>query len=87
LGTEILKGIERNEIIVLIVNIVTLFLNAAKPFSLFNATQILSIPITENPHRIHRPYRPYRHSSLSVAMFFSLINVVQILYSKNINRP
>ena len=49
LGIEILKGKGRNEIIVLIVNIVTLFLNAAKPFSLFNATQILSIPARENP--------------------------------------
>ena len=34
-----------NQIIVLIVVIVTLFLNEAKPFSLFNATQILSIEI------------------------------------------
>ena len=34
-----------NQIIVLIVHIVTLFLNAAKSFSLFNATQILSIAI------------------------------------------
>jgi len=34
-----------NQIIVLIVHIVTLFLNAAKSFSLINATQILCIPI------------------------------------------
>ena len=34
-----------NQIIVLIVHIVTLFLNGAKSFSLFNAMQILCIPI------------------------------------------
>ena len=38
-----------NQIIALIVLIVTLFLNEAKSFSLFNATQILSIPIMGNP--------------------------------------
>ena len=38
-----------NQIIVLIVHIVALFMNEVKPFSLFNATQILSIPISENP--------------------------------------
>ena len=43
LGEEILKGIGCDEIIVLIVLIGTEFLNAAKPFSLFNATQILCI--------------------------------------------
>ena len=49
LGEEILKGIGRDEIIVLIVlivlivPIVTVFLNEAKSFSLINATQILSI--------------------------------------------
>ena len=47
LGRQILKGIGCDEIIVLIVPIVTLCLNEAKPFSLFNATQILSIPIDE----------------------------------------
>ena len=70
-----------NQIIVLIVHIVTLFLNEAKPFSLFNATQILDIPIGENPAIVfivlivlivtHR---------LSEAMPLSLINVVQIFY-------
>ena len=34
--------------------------------------------------RIHRPYRPYR---LSEVMSFSLINVVQIFYPQNKNRP
>ena len=43
LGMEILKGIGCNQIIVLIVHIVTLFLNEAKLFSLFNAAQILGI--------------------------------------------
>ena len=38
-----------NQIIVLIVHIVTLFLNGAKSFSLFNAMQILGIPIKEYP--------------------------------------
>ena len=36
-----------NQIIVLIVHIVTQCLNEAKPFSLFNAMQILCIPIGE----------------------------------------
>ena len=45
LGTEILKGKGRNQIIVLIVLIVTRWLNEAKSFSLFNAAQILCIPI------------------------------------------
>ena len=49
LGEEILKGIGCDEIIVLIVLIVQIvligtgFLNEAKSFSLFNATQILCI--------------------------------------------
>ena len=45
-GEEFLKGIGCDEIIVLIVlivPIVTVFLNEAKSFSLINATQILSI--------------------------------------------
>ena len=42
-GTEILKGIWGNKIIVLIVLIGTLYLNEAMSFSLFNATQIVSI--------------------------------------------
>ena len=47
-GTEILKAIGSNQIIVLIVHIVTQCMNdEAKPFSLFNATQILGIPIGE----------------------------------------
>ena len=45
LESEILKGIGGSEIIVFIVLIVTLCLNEAKLFSLFNATQILSIQI------------------------------------------
>ena len=36
-----------NQIIVLIAHIVALFMNEVKPFSLFNATQILCIPIGE----------------------------------------
>ena len=48
-GTNYLKGIGCNQIIVLIVLIVTQCLNEAMPFSLFNAMQILSIPVRENP--------------------------------------
>ena len=53
-----------NPILVLIVLIVTHYLNEAKSFSLFNATQILSIPISENPAVVFivRPHCPYRHS-------------------------
>ena len=46
---KILKGIGCNEIIVLIVLIVTLCLSEAMPFSLINVVQILGIPICENP--------------------------------------
>ena len=43
-------------IIVLIVLIVTGCQNEAKPFSLFNATQILSVPVMGKPCcRDHRP--------------------------------
>ena len=38
-----------NQIIVLIVHIVTLFLNEVTSFSLINAMQFLSIPIMEHP--------------------------------------
>jgi hypothetical protein len=41
LGNGIMKGIGCNQIIVLIVHIVTVCLNADKSFSLFNAAQIL----------------------------------------------
>ena len=53
-GTEILKGIWGNKIIVLIVLIVTQCLNEAMPFSLFNATQILSIPIWKARRKLRR---------------------------------
>jgi hypothetical protein len=67
--------------IVLIVFIVTLFLNEAKSFSLFNATQILSIPISENPAVVFIVLIVLIGTHcLSEAMPFSLINVVQILY-------
>ena len=49
-------------IIDLIVLIVTGCQNEAKPFSLFNATQILSVPVMGKPCcRDHRPDRPHRH--------------------------
>ena len=48
LGNGNFESIGCNQIIVLIVLIVTRCLNEAISFSLFNATQILSIPIREN---------------------------------------
>ena len=67
LGDGNLERYRCNQIIVLIAHIVTLFMNETKPFSLFNATQILGIPIgkiqAEKSYcHIHRPYRPHRHS-------------------------
>ena len=47
LGDGNLESYGCNQIIVLIVLIVTGFLNEANPYSLFNATQILDIPIGE----------------------------------------
>ena len=74
--------------IVLIVHIVTLFLNEAKSFSLINAAQILSIPIMENPAVVFIVLIVLIVTHLlSEAMPFSLINVVQILYPQNKNRP
>ena len=73
-----------NQIIVLIVHIVTLFLNGAKSFSLFNAMQILCIPIGETQAEksavvfivliVH-----IVTLFLNEAKSFSLINVLQIL--------
>lgn len=62
LGSAIRKVMDGKNI-VLIVHIVTLFLNEVKPFSLINAAQILGIPIKEKSCcRTHRSDRPHRHS-------------------------
>jgi hypothetical protein len=73
-----------NQIIVLIVHIVTLFLNEAMPFSLFNAMQILCIPIGETQGK--KPTVVFIvlivlivTQCLNEALSFSLINVVHIL--------
>ena len=87
LGEEILKGIGCDEIIVLIVlivHIVTVCLNEAKPFSLFNATQILGISNWET--QVEKSAVVFivlivlivtRY--LNEAMCFSLFNATQIL--------
>ena len=84
-----MKGIVYYSIIVLIVLIVTACLNEAKPFSLFNATQILGIPIGEiqaEKTAVVFIVLIGTHC-LSEVMPFSLFNVVQILYPQNKNRP
>ena len=77
-----------NPILVLIVLIVTHYLNEAKSFSLFNATQILSVPVMGKLAVVFIVLIVLIVTHcLSEAMSFSLINVVQILYPQNKNRP
>ena len=84
-----------NQIIVLIVHIVTLFLNGAKSFSLFNAMQILCIPIGETQAEksavvfiVLIVFIVFIVALfLNEAKSFSLFNATQILYFQNKNRP
>ena len=70
-----------NPILVLIVLIVTHYLNEAKSFSLFNATQILSVPVMGKLAVVFIVLIVLIVTHcLSEAMSFSLINVVQIFY-------
>ena len=72
-----------NQIIVLIVHIVTLFLKEAKSFSLFNATQFLSSENWGNPAVVIIVLIVLIVTLfLSEAMSFSLINATQILNVK-----
>ena len=77
-----------NQIIVLIVHIVTLFLNGAKSFSLFNAMQILCIPIGETQAEKSAVVFIVLivfivTLFLNEAKSFSLFNATQILYPQN----
>ena len=77
-----------NQIIVLIVHIVTLFLKEAKSFSLFNATQILSISIGETQAEKSAVVFIVLivfivTLFLNEAKSFSLFNATQILYPQN----
>ena len=81
LETDILKAIGCNPTIVLIVPIVTRCLNEAMSFSLFNATQFLSIEIRGNLAVVIIVLIVLIVTLfLSEAMSFSLINATQILY-------
>ena len=80
LGSGNMESYGGNQIIVLIVHIVTLFLNEAKSFSLFNATQFLSIPIRENLAGVFIVLIVHSVTHcLNEAMPFSLFNATQIL--------
>ena len=71
LGDGNLERYRCNQIIVLIAHIVALFMNEVKPISLFNATQILDIPIGET------------QAVKSAVVFIVLIVIIVLILPEN----